>query len=220
MNITRFAQSCLLIETAGKRVLIDPGFIQYQEIYLKKEWADINVLLVTHKHADHCHVDAVKEIVKNPKTKFYTSGEVAGAYPELSPEIVKAGDVLNFGNVRVEVARAVHGYIPLLKGGREIHENIGYIIDDGKNRIYQTSDTICFENDYKCDVVFLPVNNHGLVMSPWDAALFAKETGAQLVVPIHYDNPKFPADLELVKKEFEAAGLNYKILEIGESVEL
>lgn len=219
MNITRFAQSCLLIETSGKRILIDPGFIQYQEIYLKKEWTDIDVLLVTHKHSDHCHADAVKEIVKDSKAKFYTSQEVAGAYPELSPKIVKAGDMLVFDEVKVEVTKAVHGWIPLLKG-REINENIGYIIDDGKNRIYQTSDTICFENDYKCDAVFLPVNNHGLVMSPWDAALFAKETEAKLVVPIHYDNPKFPADLELVKKEFEAAGLNYKILEIGESVKL
>lgn len=219
MNITRFAQSCLLIETKDKRILIDPGYIQYQESYLQKEWADIDVLLVTHKHADHCHADAIKEIVKNPKTKFYTSGEVAGAYPELSPEIVKAGDALNFDNIKVEIVRAVHGWIPFLKG-REVNENIGYIIDDGKNRIYQTSDTICFENDYRCDAVFLSVNNHGLVMSPWDAALFAKETGAKLVVPIHYDNPKFPADLELVKKEFEAAGLNYKFLEIGERIEL
>ncbi len=164
-------------------------------------------------------MDAIKEIVKNKKTKFYTSQEVANAYPELSPEIVKAGDILNFNDIKIEVVRAVHGWTPLLKG-REVNENIGYIVDDGESRIYQTSDTLCFENDYTCDVVFLPVNNHGLVMSPWDAALFAKETGAKLVVPIHYDNPKYPADIELVKKEFEAAGLNYRFLEIGERSEL
>jgi len=57
-------------------------------------------------------------------------------------------------------------------------------------------------------------------MSPWEAALFAKETDAELVIPIHYDNPSHPADFELVKKEFEAQGLNYKFLEIGESVKL
>ncbi|MBI2644729.1 MBL fold metallo-hydrolase [Candidatus Uhrbacteria bacterium] len=219
MHITRFAQSCLLIETKGKRILIDPGFIQYQESYLQKEWSDIDTILVTHKHADHCHVDAIKEIAKNPKTKFYTSQEVANAYSELSPNIVKAGDVLDFNDVKVEVVRAVHGWTPLLKG-REVNENIGYIVDDGSHRIYQTSDTLCFENEYKCDVIFLPVNNHGLVMSPWEAALFAKESEAKLVVPIHYDNLKFPADIPLVKKEFEAAGLNYRFLEIGERLEL
>lgn len=220
MKITKFAQSCVLIETNGKRILIDPGYLQYKESYPENEWKDIDILLITHKHGDHCHVDAVKEIVKNPTTKFYTTKEVANTYPELSPEIVKENDVLTFDNIKIEVVKAVHGYIPLLKGGKEIYENVGFIIDDGVKRAYQTSDTICFENNYKCDVLLVPVVNHGLVMSPWEAALFAKETDAELVIPIHYDNPSHPADFELVKKEFEAQGLNYKFLEIGESLEL
>lgn len=57
-------------------------------------------------------------------------------------------------------------------------------------------------------------------MGPWDAALFAKDTGAKLVIPIHYDNPQHPADFELIKKEFKTQGLHYKFLEIGENVEL
>ncbi len=220
MKITKFAQSCLLVEANGKRILIDPGNIQYKESYPEKEWSDIDVLLVTHKHSDHCHVDAIKEIVKNPKTKFYTSKEVADAYPEITTKIVKAGDVLTFDSVKIEVVKAVHGWMPFLRGGKEINENIAFIVDDGINRAYQTSDTICFDNDYKCEAIFLPVVNHGLVMGPWEAALFAKETGARLVVPIHYDNPAHPADFELVKKEFGAQGLNYKFLKIGESIEL
>lgn len=222
MKITRFAQSCILIETNGKRILIDPGDIQYNESLLWKEWSNIDVLLVTHKHGDHCHANAIKELARNPKTKFYTTREVADAYPDLSLRIVKlvkAGDVLTFENVKVEVVRAIHGYIPPLKGGREINENVGYIVDDGANRAYQTSDTICFENDYKCDILFVPVVNHGLVMGPWEAALFAKETGASLVIPVHYDNPTHPADFEHIKKEFGAQGLNYKFLEIGETIE-
>ena len=223
MRITRFAQSCILIETNGKRILIDPGDIQYDQSLPRDGWNNIDVLLVTHKHPDHCHVDAIREIVNNPKTKFYTTQEVADTYPEVSRRImnaVKAGDVLTFGNLKVEVVKAVHGYIPPLKGGKEINENVGYIVDDGVNRAYQTSDTICFENDYKCNVLFVPVVNHGLVMGPWEAALFAKETGASLVVPIHYDNPKHPADFEHIKKEFGAQGLNYKFLEIGETIEV
>ncbi|MEK7123114.1 MAG: MBL fold metallo-hydrolase [Patescibacteria group bacterium] len=220
MKITRFAQSCLLIETNGKRILIDPGNIQYQESYLLKEWADIDILLVTHKHRDHCHVDAIKEIAKNHSTNFYSSQEVAEAYPEIHPTIVRENDVLSFDAVKVEVVKAVHGWASFLKGGREIYENIGFIIDDGSHRLYQTSDTISFENNYACDILFLPVVNHGLVMGPWDAALFAQETGASLVVPFHYDNPEHPADFEIVQKEFEARGLNYRFLNIGEAIEL
>ena len=144
---------------------------------------------------------------------------MADAYPELSPQIVKAGYILDFNNLKVEVVKSVHGYMPFLKGRKEIKENVGYIIDDGVNRAYLTSDTICFDNDYKADVVFVPVCDHGVVMGPYEAALFAKETGAKLVVPVHYDSPKYPVNLGLVKKEFEKQGLNCKILEFKESIE-
>ncbi|MBU1977421.1 MAG: MBL fold metallo-hydrolase, partial [Nanoarchaeota archaeon] len=150
----------------------------------------------------------------------YTTQEVAEAYPELSPNIVTVGNILNLDNIKIEVVKAVHGYIPLLKGGKEVHENAGFIIDDGGNRAYQTSDTLCFKNDYRCDVLFVPVCGHGLVMSPFEAALFAKETGAKLVIPIHYDNPKFPADLEDVEEQFDEQGLNYKFLKIEETIEV
>lgn len=114
MKITRFAQSCLLVEANGKRILIDPGYIQYKESYPQNEWSDIDVILVTHKHADHCHIDAIKEITKDQKTKFYSSQEVANAFPTLTPEIVKDGDVLTFDDIKVEVVKAVHGWVPHL----------------------------------------------------------------------------------------------------------
>ncbi|MFH0856412.1 MAG: MBL fold metallo-hydrolase [bacterium] len=220
MKITRFAQSCVLIETNNKRILIDPGFIQYKELYLGNEWRDLDILLITHKHNDHCYSEAIKEILKNEKTKIYTTKEVAEAYPEFTADIIKEGEVLFFEGITIEAVKAVHGYIPLLKDGKEICENVGFIIDDGKKRAYQTSDTICFKNDYKCDILFVPVSNHGLVMSPFEATLFAKETEAELVIPVHCDNPRFPADFEKVDKYFNEQGLNYKFLKIGEMIEI
>ena len=68
--------------------------------------------------------------------------------------------------------------------------------------------------------MFVPVCNHGLVMDPFSASLFARETGAGLVIPIHYDNPKFPADFDLVKTEFTKQELNYKFLDIKESLDV
>jgi len=138
MKITRFAQSCILVEAKNKRILVDPGDIEYKKSYLEKEWADIDMLLVTHKHGDHCYPEVIKEIVKNSKTKFHTTKEVAEANPELSPEIIKANDVLDLDGIKIEVTKAIHGYIPSLKGGKEIRESIGFIIDDGDNRIYDT----------------------------------------------------------------------------------
>lgn len=221
MKITKFAQSCVLIETKGKRILIDPGEIQYDESLLTDYWDNIDILLVTHKHGDHCNIEVIKAIMQNSKTKFYTSQEVADKYPEISPtKTVKAGEIIELDDIKIEVTNAVHGFQPFLKGGNEIYENIGFIVDDGKKRVYQTSDTISFNNNYKCDILLVPVCNHGLVMDPFSAALFAKETEANLIIPIHYNNPRFPADLDLVKEEFNKQGLNFKFLDIKESIEI
>ena len=88
MRITRFVQSCLLIETKGKRILIDPGEIFFEESLLTDYWKNIDILLVTHKHSDHCYVPAILNIVNNPKTKFYTTLEVVNSHKELHPDIV------------------------------------------------------------------------------------------------------------------------------------
>ncbi|NQU98474.1 MBL fold metallo-hydrolase [Candidatus Woesearchaeota archaeon] len=217
MKITKYVQSCFLIETKGKRILVDPGKIKYEDSLLEKDWADIDVLLVTHKHSDHCHDDAVKEIIKNPKTKFYTTKETAEAHPELSPEIVKEGDVLEFDDIKVEVVKAVHGVGPWMKGkGAIIYENVGYIVDDGETRAYHTSDSIAFEHNYKCDVLLVPVSNHCVTMSPWEAAEFAKDVEAKITIPMHADSPLHPVDFDEVKRRFEQEKINYKILEAGE----
>ena len=99
-------------------------------------------------------------------------------------------------------------------------ENVGYIIDDGKHRFYSTSDTICFKNDYKADIVALPVTAHGLTMSSYEAALFAKELGAKLVLPIHMDNDMYPTDLNYLKENFEKFDIKYKVLNIEETIKI
>ena len=40
------------------------------------------------------------------------------------------------------------------------------------------------------------------------------------IIPIHYDNPKFPVNLKDVEAEFKSLNLNHRILEIGESTEI
>ena len=99
-------------------------------------------------------------------------------------------------------------------------ENVGYIIDDRKHRVYITSDTICFKNDYKADIIALPVTGYGLTMSAYEAALFSKEVGANLVLPIHMDNEKYPTDIDYMKEKFKEFDINYKVLEIEETIEI
>jgi L-ascorbate metabolism protein UlaG (beta-lactamase superfamily) len=219
MKITKYPQSCLLVESEGKKILIDPGVIDYKDSFFN-EWRKADVILITHKHADHCHEEVIKKILKEKEIKIYSSKEVQQAYPNLPIDIVKEGDNFEPEGINIEAVKAVHGYLPHLKGQWEIYENIGFLLTIEHKRIYITSDTVCFNNDYKCDVLAIPVSGHGLVMGPFEAALFAKESGANLVIPFHMDNPKFPTDLSELKNEFEKNGLNYKLMKTGENLEI
>ena len=141
MKLAKYPQSCFLIEAKDKRVLIDPGILDYASEWLTNDWAKINLILITHKHQDHCNISALKCLVEKG-AMIFSSKEVQDAYPELRIHIIKEGDVLNIpGGLKIEATRAIHGYIPALKG-KEIKENIGFIVDDGDIKVYFTSDTI------------------------------------------------------------------------------
>ncbi len=215
MKITKYPQSCLLVETKNKKILIDPGTLKFEEKFLEA-WKQADFVLITHKHGDHIHESVLKEI----ELPIYGTQEVQNEYKTISFQIIKENDVLNFKELNIEVVHACHGYNPNLKGGKAVLENVGYMIDDGTSRLYLTSDTICFENNYKADIVALPITAHGLTMSSYEAALFAKDLEATLVLPIHMDNPTYPTDLEYMKKNFEKFNINYKVLDIEESVEV
>ena len=215
MKITKYPQSCLMIETNNKRILVDAGGLKYKEKYFDI-WKQADIILLTHKHGDHVNYD----VLKNIGISIYSTLEVQNTYPELKINIIKENDNINLDSINIEVVKAVHGYNPNLKNGGEVFENVGYIIDDDKTRLYITSDTICFNNDYKADIVTLPVTAYGLTMSSYEASLFAKELGAKLVLPIHMDNEKYPTNLEYMKKNFETFDINYKVLEIEESLEV
>ncbi len=215
MKITKYPQSCLMVETNNKRILIDAGGLKYQDRFLE-EWKKADIILITHKHGDHIRSDILQYI----NIPIYSTQEVQNTYPEIIFNIVKENDVLEFDNIKIEVVKAIHGYNPLLKNGGQVFENVGYIIDDGSHRFYTTSDTICFDNDYKADIVALPVTAHGLTMSAFEASLFSKELGARLVLPIHMDNEKCPTNLNYMKECFDKFEINYKVLDIEESIEI
>lgn len=216
MKITKYPQSCLLIETKGKKILIDPGALKYKEEYFEV-WNSVDIILITHKHPDHCNTEVLRKLNKN--IKMYSTREVQDANQILDINIIKENDKIKLEDITIEVVHAIHGYQPLLKG-KEIYENVGYIIDDGENRLYTTSDTICFKNDYKADVLFIPVTGHGLTMSAFEAALYSKEVGATLTIPVHMDNPAFPPDFKYIKEMFEKYEVEYEILDNDETIEI
>lgn len=215
MKITKYPQSCLMVETNNKKILIDPGSLKYEDSFLEK-WKKADIILITHKHGDHINAN----VLKNLNIPIYATNEVQTTYPEIKFNIIKTNDIIELDNIKIEVVKAVHGYNPKLKNGGEVFENVGYIIDDNKHRLYITSDTICFNNDYQADIVALPVTGYGLTMTSYEASLFAIELGAKLVLPTHMDNAVYPTDIKYMKKNFKEFNINYKVLNIEETIEI
>lgn len=222
MKITKFNQSCLLVETNNKKFLIDPGNIGY-EVSLLNEWKDIDYILITHRHGDHCNVDAINTIAKRDNAKIYTTKEVADNTSLINPIIVKQGDIIDLENIKIEVTKAIHGFFtPMKKAGAEIFENVGYILDDGHKRLYTTSDTINFNNNYKCDILCMPFNGNGLTLGIIDGVMFAQDINPELLLPIHMEHPLpfMNPDVDILKSEIEKAGIKYKLLNVKDTIDV
>jgi L-ascorbate metabolism protein UlaG (beta-lactamase superfamily) len=61
-----------MVETAGKSILVDPGNLSYDQSFMN-DWAKADIILITHKHGDHCHA----EVIKNINAPIYSTAEIA-----------------------------------------------------------------------------------------------------------------------------------------------
>ena len=87
MKIKKYPQSCLLIETNNKKVLVDAGSLKFQDKFLD-EWKTADIILITHKHGDHIKSD----VLKNINIPIYSTEEVQNTYPEVKFNIIKEKD--------------------------------------------------------------------------------------------------------------------------------
>ena len=73
MKIIKFGHSCFLIEENDVRILFDPG--NYSN--LQDGVQNLDIILITHQHADHCYPQSIKNILKNnPSVKIFTNSGV------------------------------------------------------------------------------------------------------------------------------------------------
>jgi L-ascorbate metabolism protein UlaG (beta-lactamase superfamily) len=188
MKITKYAQSTVAIEHEGKKVLIDPGNYNFEPGRLSREdFKDVDALIVTHKHADHFDLDAVKAIYAQSKPAILTTKELAEVMTTagVPASLLTVGQVIEIAGFRIEGVRADH----VVRG--EVIDVFGIVVDADKKRVYHTSDTTYFDDKPSdVDIVFVPINNRGVAMDFDDAARFVRELSPRIAVPVHYDSPK------------------------------
>lgn len=135
------------------------------------------------------------------------------------------------GPVRIDALASAHEAIERNAQGRCRH--LGYVVGIGPWRVYHSGDTVRYAGmaerlrAHAPDVALLPINGRdpargvaGNLDGP-EAAALARDAGAGLVVPCHYEGFAFnTASPEPFRAACEALGQPHRVLRAGERLQL
>ncbi len=210
MKIKKLSHCCLLIDINKIKILVDPGSYSVEEHSKIKH---IDIILITHEHADHFHVASVKELVKRSPDAVVITNDVVGEM--LSEEgvihrVMSHGNQVEVKGVRIEVYgkhhASFHSSVPTIS-------NVGFLIQD---KFFYPGDAFTVPGK-KIDALALPVAGPWMKIS--EAIDYALEIKPKIVFPVH-DAVSIPSQHLLPEKILSENGINFITLEDGESVEV
>lgn len=223
MKITKHGQSSFLIRTNERNILIDPGtFVGELENLSAADFPKIDLILITHDHSDHFDHDLVADILDNNNSAILLGTQsvismIKDKIPNAKAEIVIPGTKKEFADISITPVASEHGPLP---NGKPAPEVIGFILDDGKVRFYTPGDSIYLNQSAKnVDVAAVPFCGQ-VVMNIESAKENIIKLAPKLVIPIHYDSPKYPVKVEDFVDAIKLVGIRISPLKNGESIEL
>lgn len=206
MKVTKYPQSCLLLDKDGKRIVIDLGnFFAAQ--YSVGDLGQVEAVFYTHQHPDH-YDQAIAEEFKSRGVPLHGNADVAALIGAGAIE-VKSGVSLTVAGFDV----LPHDIPHFQKPGVEMPHNTGYIID---GNFFHPGDGI-INNGVSVNNLAAPVGGP----FGFEATIeFIRSVGATKVVPIHYSNQElYPTD----PQEFMNLGKDTAeivLLDDGESIDI
>jgi L-ascorbate metabolism protein UlaG (beta-lactamase superfamily) len=204
--------------------VIDPARLEF-----------VDVVTSSHNHTDHLDADTLLALMgANPAMKLVT-GEANRAFAAERLSVdpawivgVDAGQTASVAGFLISGVPAAHNDLERDEQGR--CKYLGYVVRAGDRLIYHSGDTVWREEILahlrrfpRIDVALLPINGNAPErrvagnLDGQQAARLAKEIGAGVVIPCHYEmfefNTASPAAFE---SECHRIGQSFRTLRAGE----
>lgn len=178
MMLTHLGHSCVLVELADTRLLIDPGVFTSD----LSAATDLDAVIITHQHPDHLDQARLPELMTaNPRARLIADPESLTVLRGLGLDASGHDEgTAMIGGVTVTPVGRQHAVInPALP----VITNVGVRLSaPGEPSIYHPGDTLA-EDPGAVDVLLFPLN------APWQASqemtAFIGRIGARQAVPIH-----------------------------------
>ncbi len=177
MQLTRFGHAALLLETAGTRILVDPGGFCGDAVF---GLTDLDAIVVTHQHPDHLDVRRAPALVAaNPDAVLICDPETAEQvdFGTWSPNADGLEHVI--GDLTVRGVGAQHAVI-LPEIARVA--NVGVLVSDAGATVFHPGDTYA-NVPSGVDVLALPLG------APWakisETVAFVQAVAPTTLLPIH-----------------------------------
>ena len=177
MRLTHLGHACLLVETAGARVLIDPGAFSDDWHGLR----ELSAVVVTHQHPDHLDREHVTGLMAaNPQARLIAEPQTAEIARGLGLTCTDLDGGTDLAGARLEAVgqqhALIHDDLPRI-GNRGVR-----ISAEGEPTFFHPGDALDGEPG-EVDVLAFPLN------APWqrsrEMTAFLRRIAAPVAVPVH-----------------------------------
>jgi L-ascorbate metabolism protein UlaG (beta-lactamase superfamily) len=255
MRITSLGQSGFILDGGGRRVVIDPFLGPLEDPSERSRFprlvappvsgsglSEVDVVLVSHHHGDHCHVATLQDVVGvSPACRFVVTPSsrdllAAAGFPTDQLIVPPLPGWISAGELPVFVLPAKHYHFSCRQD--VMFDYFGFVLDVGGRRVFYPGDTIPYAGLFSFvaslapDVSLLPVNGRdaerdaeGIVgnLTIEECVEFVRLCGCANVIPCHVGMfERNTASVADAVTAFSTASPRTRVWtpQIGESVEL